>query len=158
MPPSIASHFIAVTFDRNGITGTAKGGKRSCAEAAADARVDDVVWLASMGKLSVALAGLAMVEKLGIGLDDHEALIKYLPELKQGNGRLSTKVFLGPDGKGWNANGEMLVRDQKQDESITLRYLFTQTAGWGLGFADKNLDLIVRLVLRYLFHLNRTEG
>jgi methyl acetate hydrolase len=76
----------------------------------------------------VSLAVLKLLEErrepsLGLEqLDDHDALLKVLPELRVGGGHMVTKVLLGIDGER-RSEGEAALKLRDAKNGITLRQL-----------------------------------
>jgi CubicO group peptidase (beta-lactamase class C family) len=105
---------------------------------------DATHYLASCTKISVSLLCLIVLER-GLGnsgmrlddLDDHEKLIKVLPEFKLGSGNWVTKLIegfgpeLGVDGK-----KVPILRDAKTE--VTLRMLLTHTVGLAYWVSNRS--------------------
>lgn len=82
---------------------------------------DTLFWIASCTKLVTAIALLQLVEQGKIGLDDAEAIKKYVPEI--------SKKQVYADG----------VNGAPQERPITLRMLLSHTAGFGYSFFDPRI-------------------
>ena len=80
--------------------------------------------IASCTKFIATIACMQLVEQGKIGLDDHDALYKLIPELK------SKQVFDFEKGE---------LRDRKGE--ITLRKLLAHTAGFGYSFFDPRVAM-----------------
>jgi len=83
--------------------------------------LDTIFWIASCTKMLVGIACMQLVEQGKIPLDDHEALYKVCPELKE-------KQVLDENAKLVDRKGE-----------ITLRMLLNHTAGFGYTFFNHRL-------------------
>ncbi|KAF1366124.1 beta-lactamase/transpeptidase-like protein [Lizonia empirigonia] len=82
---------------------------------------DTLFWIASCTKLVTAIALLQLVEQGKIGLEDAEAIKKYVPEISE------KQVY---------ADG---VNGAPQERPITLRMLLSHTAGFGYSFFDPRI-------------------
>ncbi|KAF8311377.1 beta-lactamase/transpeptidase-like protein [Clavulina sp. PMI_390] len=102
---------------------------------------NDVHWIASAGKLVVALVSLIILERNlahnGMSfadLDDHEKLVEIVPEFKRGSGSLVTQIIDGWE-DGLDEQGRRRPRLREAETLITLRMLFTHSAGFNFPWA-----------------------
>lgn len=93
----------------------------SSSPASAPMTLDSVFWIASCTKMITGIACMQLVEQGKLSLDDHNALYKICPELKE-------KQVLEDSGK--------LV---PRTSEITLRLLLSHTAGFGYSFFNPKL-------------------
>jgi methyl acetate hydrolase len=90
--------------------------------------ISAVQWLASLTKLPVSLAVLKLLEErrepsLGLKqLDDHEALLKVIPEFKLGGGHMVTKILEGINTQR-RSEGAACLNLRDATVGITLRHL-----------------------------------
>ncbi|KIJ53962.1 hypothetical protein M422DRAFT_241224 [Sphaerobolus stellatus SS14] len=106
-----------------------------------------ILWMASCTKLVAHIVALQAIERGLIpeftldDLDNHEKLVQFVPEFKQGSGTLVTKILEGweeqpgPDGK-----RAMRLRDAKN--RMTLRMLLTHTSGLVGGEGWNNAEIV----------------
>lgn len=118
-------HGIAFTAVKKDGTIIAEAAAGSRSQNGSDPVTNETMfYMASCTKFIVAIAVMQLVEQGKIGLDDHEALYKLIPELEK------KQVFDYEKGT---------MRDRKGD--ITLRMLLAHTAGFGYNFFDPRVQM-----------------
>lgn len=128
-----------VVFDRDGIVFSGFSGLRSVGkegEAPQPMTQRTLHWVASCSKLVISIMVFRALEQ-GYGkekgitldsLDDHEALIKILPEFKHGSGSNVTQILTGfSDEKDGEGKRKPILKPSKN--KITLRQLLTHSSG-----------------------------
>lgn len=125
---------VFLAADKNGETLVSQVSGNFGAQTPRPMTLDSVFWIASCTKLITAIACLQLVEQGKIGLDDHQMLYKYVPELEK-----MKMVSLEPDG---------FITKKLVDRpgNITLRMLLSHTAGFAYTFLDPRAAIYSRPV------------
>ena len=103
-----------------------------------------------MGKAPASVIALAVANDVGVGLDDHEGLVKYLPEFAEG--QPMTQQLVDWDKSEGVEKRKMVTKPFEKPQRVTLRALLDHTYGACFAPSSRLTPTWLRLLVRRCPH------